>query len=399
MSMCRPVLLALEEIPHRPAEGWREYSRRAASRLEPARRRATRIPGLVLDPVRSASAFAGWADERAMRQLREGALGPELSPVFWGDDFHDGQADNGEVQSLALPLRATSPADHAGSGVAVAVLDSGIDARHPFLTVHESASTCPEPKGVPSRHGTHCAGIIASRSPDHPGIAPSVRLIDVKVARADGATSPGWLAKGIDAALDLGADVLSISFGLNSLPAGLPNGHGWECAEGRCVLCRAAQRAVACGAVVVAAAGNQHLRVRALRARGVDIDDGDELLCPGRARAALTVGALGGQADGRLYPASSRGPRGSGKPELAAPGVEVVSTIPLAGGESASRSDLFGPASGTSASTAIVAGWVALLIERRRASSLSCSPGCIRREILHSATTFRGDEHGYEMSR
>ena len=379
-----PVLIATGEVPWHPGESWQKYRRRAASWLEPARRQAERIAGLVLDPILSASALAGWATESALRSIRDGALGPGCVPVFWGDGIAGKQAS--PRQSIIRRRRAPAATHHSsGQGVAVAVLDSGIDSRHPLLAVEQSISTCPESPQVAGRHGTHCAGIIASRSTEHPGVAPGVRLIDVKVARSDGSTTPGWLAKGIDAALDLGAEVLSISFGVNSLPAGMRGGHGWQCREGRCILCRAVERAVACGAVVVAAAGNEHLSFNVLRARGVEVPDDVELLCPGRASAALTVGSR--RADGRLSAFSSRSSRKSGKPELTAPGARVMSTIPLA--DIGSSWIPMGPASGTSVATAAVAGAVALLIERRRAAGRSCSPANIRREILGDPDPFR----------
>ena len=110
------------------------------------------------------------------------------------------------------------------------------------------------------------------------------------MADAEGITSPGWLAQGIDEALDRGADILSLSFGLNRFPRTSPGGHGWVCNDGRCILCQAVDHATACGALVVAAAGNGHLRARALRREGLDLPAGTELLCPGQAGERLRWG-------------------------------------------------------------------------------------------------------------
>jgi subtilisin family serine protease len=287
---------------------------------------------------------------------------------------------SGVMREIGLGGDLPHPRDLSGRGVTVAVLDSGIDARHPFLSVAAAVSTCPEPRETPGRHGTYCAGIIACRDPERPGVAPGVRLLDVKVARATGWTSPGWLAQGIDAAMNLGADVLSISLGLNLLPASLADGHGWVCPDGRCVLCRAVDHGVACGAVVVAAAGNEHLRALALAQRGEALPAGAEVLCPARARGALTVGALDRAHLRRLYATSSHG---AGKPDLVAPGAAVTSTVPVPARWSPARPfELFGAGSGTSVAAAVVAGAVALLIESRRAAGLACSPADIRRELL-----------------
>jgi subtilisin family serine protease len=357
-----------------------------AERLEPVRLAAARRLGLELAPLFAANALHGPAPEGALRELRGGALGKEVSFVAWGDLLPASQMDD-VVLEIGLATAFETSRELSGRGVTVAVLDSGIDARHPFLTVADAVSACPEPRGIPGRHGTHCAGIIASRSGAHPGVAPGVRLVDVKVADAEGNTSPGWLARGIDEALDRGADILSISFGLNRFPATSPNGHGWTCDDGRCVLCRAVDHATACGALVVAAVGNGRLQAQALRRGGLDLPAGIELLCPGQAREALAVGALDKEPfAGRLYPRSSHGPasHGAPKPDIVAPGVDVISTLPVPDREiESSTLALFGYGSGSSVATAVVAGALALLVERRRARGLPCSAAEVRKELLH----------------
>ena len=375
-----PVLLSLPPQPPHPGEGWPQYRQRMAERLEPVRLEVSRRLGLSLQPLAAANALHGPASEEALKEVRRGALGKEVSLVEWGDLLPGAQM-NDVVLEIGLACAFGPSRKLSGRGVTVAVLDSGIDASHPFLNVADAVSTCPEPSEVPGRHGTHCAGIIASRSGDHPGVAPGVRLLDIKVAGADGMTGPGWLAQGIDEALDRGADILSISFGLNRFPKGSPDGHGWICDDGRCVLCRAVDHATACGTLVVAAAGNGHGRARAFQREGWDLPAGTELLCPGQARGALAVGALDkAPFAGRLYPRSSRGPAGHGslKPDLVAPGVDVISTVPVS-----NPGSLFGYASGTSVAAAVVSGALALLVERRRVQGLPCLPAVIRSELLH----------------
>lgn len=357
-----------------------------AERLEPLRLEASRRLDLTLAPLFAANALHGPAPEEALQKLRRGALGTEVSLVEWGDLLPASQMDD-VVLAIGLASAFATSRRLSGRGVTVAVLDSGIDARHPFLKVAEAVSTCSEPRGIPGRHGTHCAGVIASQSLDHPGVAPAVRILDVKIADSNGITSPGWLAQGIDEALDRGADILSISFGLNRFPSTSPGGHGWICDDGRCVLCRAVDHAAACGALVVAAAGNEHLQAQALRRQGLDLPAGIELLCPGQAREALAVGALDKEPfAGRLYPPSSRGPAGHGvlKPDLVAPGVDVFSTVPSPAIENLSSAlGLFGYGSGTSVATAVVAGALALLVQRRRDKGLPYSQTDIRNELLH----------------
>jgi subtilisin family serine protease len=142
-----------------------------------------------------------------------------------------------------------------------------------------------------------------------------------------------------------------------------------------------------CGALVVAAAGNEHLQARALRRSAPQSHLDTELLCPAQARGAITVGAIAKEPTEALYSASSRGPTSYGldKPELLAPGVDVTSTIPAPAGES-TLFNSFGVASGTSVAAAVVAGAVALLIERRRATDRPWSPQEIRGELLAQCT-------------
>jgi serine protease AprX len=384
--LLRTVLLNAPPLSPVQGEGWHRYRARVAPRLAVIRRRAAGAAGLTLTPLFAANALYGVADEEKVGALREAELGPGVTLLERGAGPCPGPGEEvGEPAPSAFPPR--SPVPLPSSPVAVAVLDSGIDLRHPYLTVAASASACPEPVSLPGRHATHCAGVIASRYPDHPGLVPEVRLLNLKVARADGRTTPAFIARGIDLALDLGADVLSISIGLNHFPLGPWGGHAWDCPDGRCLLCRAVDHAVvAAGAVVVAAAGNEYLRTSRMRALGQEPTRDTDLLCPGQARGAITVGAIGDEPGAAPYPFSSRGPTSYGlsKPDLWAPGVDVTSTIPCPDRETGgirSPSDLFGKASGTSVASALIAGAAARVIARRRARGDECSPDEILSEL------------------
>jgi serine protease AprX len=152
--------------------------------------------------------------------------------------------------------------------------------------------------------------------------------------------------------------------------------HQWECPDGHCLLCRAVDHAVACGAIVVAAAGNLHRRTAESRPP-------TELLCPAQARSALTVGAVESLSFPKLYNPSSRGPTAydQPKPNLVAPGGGVLSTVPAIPGEQRD-SALFKRESGTSVASAVVAGAVALLIEKRQREGKAWTPEEIHEELL-----------------
>ena len=108
---------------------------------------------------------------------------------------------------------------YSGTGVRVAVLDTGIDASHEAfrgLRVTQRDFTG-EGDGDRIGHGTHCAGIIAGRDVNgyRYGVAPGVdELLVAKVVGADGGSTDA-LMKAMLWALESGAHVMSMSLGLD----------------------------------------------------------------------------------------------------------------------------------------------------------------------------------------
>ena len=192
-------------------------------------------------------------------------------------------------------------------------------------------------------HGTFMAGLIAGsgQGGGPAGVAPGADLVDLKVAGADGATTLGQVLAALqlaDAARErFNLRVLNISLGA---PAGDP---------ATAPLTEAVERLWADGITVVAASGNE----------------GGGVEAPGLDPYVVTVGAV----DAGAVPAwSNRGPdfAGRAKPDLVAPGVGLVglrapgSAIDLAN-PSARVGDHYFRGSGTSMSTAVVAGAAALV--------------------------------------
>ncbi|MFW9993961.1 MAG: S8 family serine peptidase [Candidatus Odinarchaeota archaeon] len=116
---------------------------------------------------------------------------------------------------LAWDIQRGNPAD-----VLVAVIDTGIDYRHPDLTYqyvplgYDWVNQDTDPRDDHG-HGTHCAGIIAATSNNGVGIA-GIANVKVMAEKAIDSSGNGYdtdLADAIVHAVDQGADILSNSWG------------------------------------------------------------------------------------------------------------------------------------------------------------------------------------------
>src|SRR4051794_271767 len=136
-----------------------------------------------------------------------------------------------------------------GSGVTVAVLDTGVDAAHPDLAgqVLPGIDLVTGTSGVssdPHGHGTHVAGTIAAAAGNGvgvAGIAPGARVLPVRVMDATGTGTMSTVATGITWAADHGARVINMSLGATVQVAAVTNAVAYARSK---------------GVVVVAAAGN-----------------------------------------------------------------------------------------------------------------------------------------------
>jgi subtilisin family serine protease len=233
-----------------------------------------------------------------------------------------------------------------GSGIVVAIVDTGIDYTHPDLggcigpackviAGYDFVNNDADPQDDHG-HGTHCAGIVAANGTLH-GVAPDARLMAAKVLNSSGSGTWSWIIAGMEwatdpdgnPATDDGADVISMSLGGSGSPDD--------------PISQAVDNAVTAGVVVVVAAGNSGSSYESVQS-------------PGLARKALTVGATDNY--DQLAYFSSRGPVPGTfqiKPEVTAPGVSIYSTY---------LNGAYASMSGTSMATPHVAGAAALLRQR-----------------------------------
>lgn len=267
-----------------------------------------------------------------------------------------------------------------GAGVKVAVLDSGIDQKHIALRnkVTSSESLVSEPDTIPGDHGTHVGGIIASQDPLYRGIAPGVDLINIKVLNSSGSGTYQGVIDGIWRALEHGAQVINLSLGWSQIL------HNWVCDDGDCPLCTAADAAVALGAVVVVAAGNENTLSQRPRYAGKS-----NIRCPGNARSVVTVGAVDNFKE--LASFSSQGPSTTqlklSKPNVAAPGVGIMSCV---------TGNAFASFDGTSMACPHVAAVAALAIQKY---GPEMPPGTIKHLVEHTCEPLSCDNNqvGYGL--
>ena len=381
-----PAALSLPRITPEAGESWQHYKERVQEILAPSQDWLQQNAGLQTKPLFCGNALAGTGEPQQLLEatkhepLRLVELDPPLQVTCMDD----------AVRDVELPLFRSRHPTLDGRGVRVAVIDSGIDTLHPWLRVADSISTCKEQVGVPGAHATHVAGALASHDEVYPGIAPGVSLYNVKALDSFGRGEASFITRGIDAALDFETHVISMSVGFNHLPTWSAGGHGWACPDGLCPLCTAVDNAVSLDRTsVVVAAGNEHGRAVALRAAGNGSSFDTELACPGQARQAITVAAITKQTF-LTASFSSRGATayGGNKPDLAAPGVNITSSFPAKRDATGAlvpaqtRASLSDRRSGTSMATPVVAGVVALIVQRRLEAGESIAPADVRGELL-----------------
>ncbi|WP_425835972.1 type VII secretion-associated serine protease mycosin [Streptomyces fractus] len=289
-------------------------------------------------------------------------------------------ADSVRAQQWGLTALHTDEAwkTTRGKGVTVAVLDTGVDDKHPDL----KGSVLPgkdligfgaERGDRPwARHGTAIAGIIAGHGHGKDdadgvmGVAPQARILPVRVILEDGdparakarETRGNALADGIRWATDHGADVINLSLGDDSNTA-----HP-EASEDSAV-----QYALKKGVSVVASAGNGG-------------EQGDRASYPAAYPGVITATAV--DATGTRASFSTRRWYAS----VAAPGRGIVTADP---------DRKYYSAWGTSAASAFVSGAVALV----RGAHPGLSPAQIKKLMEDTAgdppSGGRDDSRGFGL--
>lgn len=240
-----------------------------------------------------------------------------------------------------------------GAGIVIGIVDTGIDDGHPefangsIIAWKDFVNGRDEPYDD-GGHGTAMASIILA-SGSLTGIAQGVKLIVAKAIPGDGGGDDATVGDAIDWCADPdgdgdvsdGADIISLSLGGGEHPK-----FGSESGT-------AARNAISRGIFVVASAGNDGA-----------LDDGD-VESPASEELVIAVGAIDssgtiasfssvGDNDGKTPQAWDDRLDPNKKPEVVAPGVDIVAAFP---------DGRYATVSGTSPAAAFVSGTLALILQ------------------------------------
>ena len=315
-----------------------------------------------------------------------------------------------DLTTAAVGASAAWQSHLDGTGVGIAIIDSGVALKHDLTG----------PDGVTSRviysenfasgqtnasdgygHGTHVAGIAGSSGRDSTGpgfkrtfkgVAPNVNLINLRVLDQYGAGFEADVISAIEQAINLKN---TYNIRVINLSLGHPVYESYTLDP----LCQAVEAAWNAGIVVVAAAGNYG------RDNSIGTQGYGTIASPGNDPYVITVGAMKTNgtvqtSDDTIASYSSRGPTLIDhlvKPDLVAPGNRVISLLApnttlasypttliqnnyyeTAPGNSSNYFQL----SGTSMAAPVVSGAAALLIQQHP----SLTPDQVKARLMKTAT-------------
>lgn len=282
------------------------------------------------------------------------------------------------------------PFYYTGSNVRIAVIDSGISEHSDLWSGGQSRIVAKANFGPTSStpdddygHGTHVAGIMsgngARSSGKYMGVAPDSRLVDIKVTDDKGSGSTSNLVAGLQWLLNNKA-TYNIRIANLSINSSVPDSYLTS------PLCAAVEVLWFNGIVVVVSAGNA---------------GGGKLNPPANDPFVITVGSADDQGtasttDDTLSSFSGYNitEDGFAKPDLLAPGRNIISLLSADDNNlatdhasnklSGSEGYYYYKMSGTSMASAVVAGAVAILLQKES----SLTPDQVKYRLMHTAKSF-----------
>lgn len=335
--------------------------------------------------------LTGRINSRALAAL---AANPYIARVDSDRLMRASLAESGPLVGSLL----AQAAGFTGTGVTVAVLDTGIDRNHPFLQddiLREecflSAGGCPLTGGTRDSgpgsaedgfsHGTHVAGIITSSDPGYLGVAPGAKIVALKVLDDQGVGSLSDILAAVDWVIsnkdNYGIKIINLSIGSETTFSGC-------CDASEPTSTAVVNAARSAGIFIVAASGND--------------GQAEKLAMPACLSGVVSVGAV---YDDTLGAFSWEAPcqdsetgvdqvvcfsNASSELDLLAPGSVITSTVP--GGGVADKS-------GTSMACPHVAAAAALLY----AAVPWITPGEVEDVLVETGLDIVDDRNGMTFPR
>ncbi|HEX8652666.1 MAG TPA: S8 family serine peptidase, partial [Pyrinomonadaceae bacterium] len=254
-------------------------------------------------PVRAVEALAARSEVRY--------ISPDRETQSFGHLSNTTGAEAIRIQTTTLLLGITTTTVLDGSGIAIAVLDSGIDTDHKSFqnalglsrVIVNRDFTGEGRTDDPYGHGTHVASTIAGNGQisngAYVGIAPNANVLNLRVLNSQGTGTVSSLLSALDWVITNRAihniRVVNMSLGTLAVDSYVDD-----------PLCQAVRRLVDAGIVVVAAAGNNGKDGSGHKVYG-------QIHSPGNEPSAITVGASNTfgtdeRQDDGITTYSSRGP-------------------------------------------------------------------------------------------
>jgi len=319
-----------------------------------------------------------------------------------------------EQTTTSLLGLVTTTTVYDGSGIGIAVLDSGIDVQHTAFKGQLGLSRVVVSRDFTGEnrtddvygHGTHVASIAAGNSEisdgAYTGIAPGAKLLNLRILNSQGIGSASNLLAALDWIMTY-REVYNIR--VVNLSVGTPAIDSFRDDP----LCQAVRRLTDAGVIVIAAAGNNGKSAEGQKIYG-------RIHSPGNEPAAITVGAANSfgtdaRGDDSVTSYSSRGPTRSFwsdddglrhydnllKPDLVAPGNKIIGAAAADNSILANHPELDANAStlrsrrmmylsGSSMAAPIAAGAAALMIQ----ANPRLTPGLVKAILMYTAQSLTG---------